>query len=58
VVAAVQAAGQLDVLGPVAFDVGVEQIQLHASDVHQPDLGQQWTSPRINADSDRLTVDA
>ena len=40
-IAAVEPAGQLAVLRAVAFDVAIEQVQPHAADVHQPDLGEQ-----------------
>ncbi len=40
-IAAVQAAGQFAIFRAVAFDIAIEQVQLHAADVHQPDFGQQ-----------------
>ena len=39
-VAAVEPRSQLAILGGVAFDVGIEQEQIAAADVHAPDLGE------------------
>ena len=47
-VAAVEAAGELTILGRVAFDVGVEQEEAHAADRHPPDLGKQRAAPRVD----------
>ena len=49
VVAAVEPAGQLAVFGAVALDVAVEQVQVHAADVHQPHLGQQLAGAGVDA---------
>ncbi len=55
-VAAVQPAGQLAILGAVPFDVAIEQIQVHAADVHQPDLGEQLAGARVDRHGDLLAV--
>ena len=57
-VAAVQPRRQLAVLRAVAFDVAVEQVQLHAADVHQPDLGHQPAVAGLDRDRDLLAVGA
>ena len=57
-VAAVEPRGQLAVLRAVAVDVAIEQVQRHAADVHQPDLGQQPAVAGFDRDRDRLAVGA
>ena len=57
-VAAVEPRGELAVLRAVAVDVAVEQVELHAADVHQPDLGQQRAVAGFDRDGDRLAVGA
>ena len=56
VVAAVKARGQLAVFGAVAVDVAIQQIQVHAADPHQPNLGKQAACPRLQFHGDRLAV--
>ena len=53
VVAAVQPRGQLAIFRAIAFDVAVEQVQLHAADVHAPHLGVQRTATGIDSHADR-----
>ena len=57
-VAAVQTAGQLAIFRTAFLDVAIEQIQLHAADLHQPHLGEQRTGPRVDSDSDRAAIGA
>ena len=57
-VAAVEARGELAVLRAVAVDVAIEQVQVHAADVHQPDLGHQHAVAGFDRDRDRFAVGA
>ena len=57
-VAAVEPRRQLAVLRAVAVDVAIEQIQRHAADVHQPDLGHQPAVAGFDRNGDLLVVGA
>ena len=53
-VAAIQTAGQFPILRPVPSDVAVQEIQLHAADVQQPDLGQQAVVASVDSHRHRF----
>ncbi len=56
VVAAIEAAGQLAVLGAVPLDIAVQQMEVHPPDPHQPHLDEQPPGAGLDLDGDRLAV--
>ena len=55
-VAAVQARGEFAVFGMIALDVGIEQEQIAASDLHAPDFGADGAAAGFDLNRDRLAV--
>ena len=53
-VAAVQRAGDLAVVGRVPGDVGIEQVQRNAPDLHLPDLRRRLPAGKIDIDDELL----
>ncbi len=56
VIAAVQTARQLTILRAVAFHVAIEQIQPHASHVHQPHFGVQLAGAGLDGDGHLFAI--
>ena len=55
-VAAIETAGELAIIRLVAFDIGVEEIEAHATHGHLPDLRKQRARTSVNLHRDRLPV--
>ena len=55
-VAAVEAGAELAVLGGVAVDVGVHQVDGDAADLDAPDLGVDRAAGQVDVDEDRLAL--
>ena len=55
-VAAVETARELAVLGRVALDIAIEQVEGHAAHRHLPDLGENRARPRVDLHDERLAL--
>ena len=55
-VASIQTAGEFAILRLVAFDIGVEEIEAHATHGHLPDLRKQRARASVDLHHDRLPV--
>src|SRR4051812_16835005 len=57
-ISTIQTRGEFPVLGMIAFDVGIEQIEVAAPDAHAPDFGADGSATGFYLDGDRFAGDA